>query len=115
MPLGKWFTGLLSILEDLLETALAGKQDCVDKAIAMIEDLQLRGSNCRLIKPLAGAVMELKARTDDVGTRAITRVGWALPTFLSNSSFTTPFTLSCFCSSLALGAKVEKAKGKGQT
>lgn len=58
-----------ALLEDLLETALAGKQDCVDKAITMIEDLQLHGSNCRFIKPLAGAVMELKARTDDGGAR----------------------------------------------
>jgi hypothetical protein len=58
-----------ALLEDLLETALAGKQDCVDKAIAMIEDLQLQGPNSRFIKPLAGAVMELKARTDDGGAR----------------------------------------------
>jgi hypothetical protein len=41
----------------------------VDKAIAMIEYLQLNGTQCRFIKPLAGAVMELKARTDDGGSR----------------------------------------------
>jgi hypothetical protein len=58
-----------AILEDLLETALRGQQDCVDKAITMIEDLQLHGTQCRFIKPLAGAVMELKARTDDGGAR----------------------------------------------
>jgi hypothetical protein len=58
-----------ALLEDLLETALSGKQDCVDKAIAMIEDLQFHGTNCRFIKPLAGAIMELKSRTDDGGAR----------------------------------------------
>jgi hypothetical protein len=58
-----------ALFEDLLETALVGKQDCVDKAIAMIEDLQLHGPNSRFIKPLAGAIMELKARTDDGGAR----------------------------------------------
>ncbi len=35
----------------------------------MIEDLQLHGPQSRFIKPLAGAVMELKARTDDGGAR----------------------------------------------
>lgn len=58
-----------ALLEDLLETALRGQQDCVDKAIEMIEDLQLHGPECRFIKPLVGAIMELKARTSDGGAR----------------------------------------------
>ena len=58
-----------ALLEDLLKTALQGKQDCVNKAIAMIEDLQNFGPDSRFIKPLSGAIMELKARTDDGGAR----------------------------------------------
>jgi hypothetical protein len=58
-----------ALLDDLLQAALASKQDCVDKAIAMIEDLQTNGTDSRFIKPLAGAIMELKARTDDGGAR----------------------------------------------
>ena len=58
-----------ALLEDLLVAAQDSKQDCVDKAVAMIEDLQLYGAACRFIKPLTGAIMELKARTDDGGAR----------------------------------------------
>lgn len=41
----------------------------MDKAIEMIEDLQNNGPECRFIKPLNGAIMELKARTGDGGAR----------------------------------------------
>jgi hypothetical protein len=57
------------LLEDLLEMAHQGKQDCVDKIISMLEDLHTHGFskdsrgayNCRFIKPFGGAIYELKA------------------------------------------------------
>jgi hypothetical protein len=57
------------LLQDLLEMAQEGKQDCVNKVIAMLEDLHLHGLtknergayNCRFIKPFGGAIYELKA------------------------------------------------------
>lgn len=58
-----------ALIEDLLESAYASKQGCVDKAIAMISDLQTSGPECRFLKPLFGAVAELKSRTADGGAR----------------------------------------------
>lgn len=50
--------------------AQQGKQDCVDKIIAMLEDFYIHGFTkdtrgayaCRFIKPFGAAIYELKAR-----------------------------------------------------
>ena len=58
-----------ALIEDLLEAAYASKQECVDKAISMISDLQTSGPESRFLKPLFGAVAELKSRTPQGGAR----------------------------------------------
>ncbi len=45
------------------------KQRCVDKCIQMLTDLHLFGMDSRYIKPLFGAVYELKDRTKEGGAR----------------------------------------------
>jgi hypothetical protein len=57
-------------IQDLLDMATQGQQDCVNKIIDMLEDFHTHGFsknsqnayNCRFIKPFGAAIYELKAR-----------------------------------------------------
>jgi hypothetical protein len=67
--IGSNVSGHPALIQDLLEVAYASRQNCVDKAIAMIADLQQNGPECRFLKPLFGSVAELKSRTAEGGAR----------------------------------------------
>ena len=57
------------LLTDWLELCIGGKQDCVNKMIEMVTDLNSTGANSRFIKWFAGGVGELKSRTRVGGAR----------------------------------------------
>jgi hypothetical protein len=67
------------LLQDLLDLVNQGKQDCVDKIIAMLEDFHTHGFtknntgayDCRFIKPFGGAIYELKARKVNSGAARV--------------------------------------------
>ncbi len=57
------------VIADLLEMVGVSKQRCVDKCIQMLTDLYQFGLDSRYVKPLFGAVYELKDRTKEGGAR----------------------------------------------
>ena len=57
------------VIQDLLELVEESKQLCVNKCVQMMADLHQNGLKSRYLKPLFGAVYELKDRTSQGGAR----------------------------------------------
>ncbi len=57
------------VIQDLLELVEESKQLCVNKCVQMMTDLHQSGLKSRYLKPLFGAVYELKDRTSQGGAR----------------------------------------------
>ena len=57
------------VIQDLLELVEESKQVCVNKCVQMLTDLHQNGLKSRYLKPLFGAVYELKDRTSQGGAR----------------------------------------------
>jgi hypothetical protein len=57
------------LLTDWLELCLHGQQECVNKMVDMVADLNQTGVNSRFIKWFASGVGELKSRTRVGGAR----------------------------------------------
>jgi hypothetical protein len=57
------------LLTDWLGLCTGGQQECVNKMIGMVSDLNAVGADCRFIKWFASGVGELKSRTRVGGAR----------------------------------------------
>jgi hypothetical protein len=57
------------LLSDWLDLCDGGQQECVNKMIEMVIDLQQNGVDCRYLKGFRGGLSELKSRTRIGGAR----------------------------------------------
>lgn len=57
------------LLTDWLELIHGGRRGCVDAMVRMCEDPHRHGEESRFVKPLGGALLELKTRTPLGGAR----------------------------------------------